>query len=152
MQDEHVCPLSLFDMPIHCPTWVHITCWQIPLENCQWKEIHFYPSTDLYFNQEPITLQAEIQLKHDATIEKLQPTSLHDMVAINNNYKASKNTVKTNEDKKTKQILLQIRLHNRHLKVNTKIEKYKKETEQHFYDETQSRTQLYFKEPSSKHS
>ena len=74
------------------------------------------------------------------------------MVAINNNYKASKNTVKTNEDKKTKQTLLQIRLHNRHLRVNTKIEKYKKETEQHFYDKTQSRTQLYFKEPSSKHT
>ena len=73
------------------------------------------------------------------------------MVAINNNYKASKNTVKTNEDK-NKQILLQIRLHNKHLKVNIKIEKYKKETEQHFYDETQGRTQLYFREPSSKHT
>ena len=59
------CCLSI-DMPIHCHAWVYITCWEIPAENCQWKEISSYPITDLYFNQEPIRL-------HHGPLEILNP-------------------------------------------------------------------------------
>ena len=44
-------------MPIHCHTWVYITCEEIPAKNYQWKEIPFYPITNLYFNRESIRLQ-----------------------------------------------------------------------------------------------
>ena len=47
----------------------------------------------------------------------------------------------TNEEK-TKQINLQIKIHNEHLKNNTKIDKYKK-TEQHYYNRTQSQNTNY---------
>ena len=57
---------------------------------------------DLYFNQEPIRLQTKIQLKNEAKIETLQSFKQNDLVAINNNYKVSKNEhTATNEDKKT---------------------------------------------------
>ena len=60
---------------------------------------------DLYFNQEPIRLQTKIQLKNEAKIETLQSFRQNDLVAINNNYKVSKNEhTTTNEDKKTKYI------------------------------------------------
>ena len=44
------------------------------------------------------------------------------MVAINNNYKVSKNEQTTNEEE-NKQIQLQIKIHNEHLKNITKIDK-----------------------------
>ena len=44
-------------------------------------------------------------------METLQPTKQNDMVAINNNYKLSKNEQTTNEDK-NKQIHSQIKIHN----------------------------------------
>ena len=72
------------------------------------------------------------------------------IVAINNNYKVSKNEHTTNQDK-NKQILSQIKIHNGHLKNITKINKYKK-TEQHFCDGAQNRTQLQSGEPSNKHT
>ena len=58
-------------------------------------------------------------------METLKPTKQHDMVANNNNYKVSKNKHTADEDK-NKQIHLQIKIHNEHLKNITKIEKYKK--------------------------
>ena len=58
-------------------------------------------------------------------METLKPTKQDDMVANNNNYKVSKNKHITDEDK-NKQIHLQIKIHNEHLKNITKIEKYKK--------------------------
>ena len=58
-------------------------------------------------------------------METLKPTKQDDMVANNNNYKVSKNKHTTDEDK-NKQIHLQIKIHNEHLKNITKIEKYKK--------------------------
>ena len=47
----------------------------------------------------------------------------------------------TNEEK-NKQINLQIKIHNEHLKNNTKIDKYKK-TEQHYYNRTQLQNTNY---------
>ena len=47
------------------------------------------------------------------------------MIANNNNYKISKNKHTTNEDKNN-QIHSQIKIHNKHLKNDNKIEKYKK--------------------------
>ena len=82
-------------------------------------------------------------------METMQPTKQSDMVTINNNYKVSKNEHTTNEDKK-KQINQQIKIHNEHLKNITKINKYKN-TEQHFYNGAQNRTQLHFGKPDNKH-
>ena len=48
--------LSILDMPIYCHAWVYITCLEIPAENCQWKEISFYPITDFCFNREPMNI------------------------------------------------------------------------------------------------
>ena len=76
---------------------------------------------DLYFNKEPIRLRTKIQLKNEAKIETLQSFKQNDLVAINNNYKVSKNEhTTTNEDKK--QIYLQIKIHNKHLKNNTVVD------------------------------
>ena len=58
-------------------------------------------------------------------MEILQPAKQNDMVAINSNYKVSKNEHATNEDKK-KQAHSQIMIHNKHLKNITRIDKYKK--------------------------
>ena len=58
-------------------------------------------------------------------METLQPTKQNDMVATNNNYRVSNNKHTTDEDK-NKQINLQIKIHNEHLKNINKIEKYKK--------------------------
>ena len=58
-------------------------------------------------------------------MERLQATKQNDMVANNNNYKVSENKLKTDEDK-NKQIHLQIKIHNEHLKNIDKIEKYRK--------------------------
>ena len=83
-------------------------------------------------------------------METLQPTKQNEMVAINNNYKVSKNEHTANEGK-NKQIHLRIKIHNKHLKNITKIDKYKK-TEQHFYDRAQDKIQLHFGEPRNKHT
>ena len=58
-------------------------------------------------------------------METLQPTKQNDMAATNNNYRVSNNKHTTDEDK-NKQIHLQIKIHNEHLKNINKIEKYKK--------------------------
>ena len=58
-------------------------------------------------------------------MEILQPAKQNDMVAINSNYKVSKNEHTTNEDK-NKQTHSQIMIHNKHLKNITRIDKYKK--------------------------
>ena len=88
-------------------------------------------------------MRTKIQLKSDANIEARQPTNQNDMVAIKHYYKVSKNEHTTIEDK-NKQIHSQIKIHNEHLKNITKIDKYKKQTEQHFYNRTQNITQLHF--------
>ena len=58
-------------------------------------------------------------------METLQSTKQNDMVANNNNYKASKNKHTTDEDE-NKQIHSQIKVRNEHLKNINKIERYKK--------------------------
>ena len=58
-------------------------------------------------------------------VKTLQPTKQNYMVAINNNYKVSKNDDTTNEDK-NKQIHPHIKIPNERLKNITKIDKYKK--------------------------
>ena len=75
-------------------------------------------------------------------METLQPTKQNDMLAINSNYKVSKNEHTSNEDK-NKQMHLQIKIHNEHLKNITKIDKYKK-TEQYLYNGAQNRIQIHF--------
>ena len=55
-------------------------------------------------------------------METLQPTKQNDMVAINNNYKVSKNKHTTDEDK-NKQTHSQIKIHNEHLTNIIKIGK-----------------------------
>ena len=59
------------------------------------------------------------------SVETLQTTKQNAMIAINNNYKVSKNVHTTNEDK-NKQIHSQIKIHNKHLRNITIIDKYKK--------------------------
>ena len=58
-------------------------------------------------------------------MKTLQPTRQNEMVANNNNSKVAKNEQTTNEDK-NRQIHLEIKIHNKHLKNITKIDKYKK--------------------------
>ena len=57
MHVGYASPLPHLDKSIHCHAWVYITCWEIPAKNCQWKKFSFYPIINLYFKQEPITLQ-----------------------------------------------------------------------------------------------
>ena len=95
-------------------------------ENSQLKEIPFQPMTDFCLTKNQ---------------------SDYSMVL---NYEVSKNEHITNEDK-NKQIHSQIKIHNKHLKNITRIDKYKK-TEQYFYDGAQNRTQVHFGEPSNKHT
>ena len=93
-------------------------------------------------------------------METLQPTKQNNMVAINNNYKVSKNKHTTDEDK-NKQTHSQIKIHNEHLTNIIKLENKKNEhdrtqnrhehywkTEQYFYDRTQNRIQLNFGAPN----
>ena len=58
-------------------------------------------------------------------MKTLQPKEQNDMVANNNNCKVSKNKHTTDEDKKWKQIHLEIKIHNENLKNINKIERYK---------------------------
>ena len=44
-------------------------------------------------------LRTKRQLRNDANMETLQPNNQNDMVAINNNYKVSKNEPTTNDNK-----------------------------------------------------
>ena len=57
-------------------------------------------------------------------METLQPAKQYYMAANNNTFKVSKNKHTTDTDK-NKQIHLQIKIHNEHLKNINKIEKYK---------------------------
>ena len=57
-------------------------------------------------------------------METLQPTKQNNMAANINNYKVPKNEQTTNEDK-NKQLHSQIKIHNKHLKNLTKIDKVK---------------------------
>ena len=65
---------------------------------------------DLYKGKyRQVTTQPQkINVSGNANMERLQPTKQNDMVAINNNYKVSKNDHTTNEDK-NKQIHSQIK-------------------------------------------
>ena len=63
------------------------------------KKIIFYLITELFFNQKLMRLRTKRQLRNDANMETLQPNNQNDMVAINNNYKVSKNEHTTNDNK-----------------------------------------------------
>ena len=75
-------------------------------------------------------------------METLQPAKQNNMVAINKNYKVSKNEHTINEDK-NKQIHSQNKIHKEHLKNITKIDEYKK-SEQYFYDGNKAKHNFIF--------
>ena len=75
-------------------------------------------------------------------METLQPAKQNDMVAINKNYKVSKNEHTTNEDK-NKQIHSQNKIHKEHLKNITKIDEDKK-SEEYFYNENKTEHNFIF--------